>query len=133
MQLGHAFRADGRWRLYGFAAAEDPAKVVPPREPLPIPERGAGLPGHTPEGADIDSVIDVLAILQQSHRELALAMQPTFLLPRKGRYGLVDYEKLFYPDLKNRDLRGIDRSARLNRYRAARPVRCACAAARRLP
>ena len=35
------------------------------------------------------------------------------LLPRKGRFGLVDYEKAYCPDLKNGpdifDLRGIDR------------------------
>ena len=35
------------------------------------------------------------------------------LLPRKGRFGLIDYEKAYSPDLKNGpdifDLRGIDR------------------------
>ena len=39
---------------------------------------------------------------------------PSMLLPRKGRFGLVDYEKAFCPDLKNGqdifDLRGIDRA-----------------------
>jgi hypothetical protein len=38
---------------------------------------------------------------------------PSFLLPRKGRYGLRDYEKMFCPDLKSGndifDMRGIDR------------------------
>jgi phenol 2-monooxygenase len=38
---------------------------------------------------------------------------PAFLLPRKGRYSLCDYEKMFCPDLKHGqdifDLRGIDR------------------------
>ena len=38
---------------------------------------------------------------------------PAFLLPRKGRLGLVDYEKMFCPDIKNGrdifDLRGINR------------------------
>ena len=36
------------------------------------------------------------------------------LLPRKGRFGLIDYEKAYCPDLKNGpdifDLRGIDRA-----------------------
>ncbi len=58
-------------------------------------------------------MIDVRAVLQQGHREHALEDQPSFLLPRKGRYGLLDYEKLFCPDLKSGqdifDLRGIDR------------------------
>ena len=34
-------------------------------------------------------------------------------MPRKGRFGLIDYEKAYTPDLKNGpdifDLRGIDR------------------------
>jgi phenol 2-monooxygenase len=38
---------------------------------------------------------------------------PPLLLPAKGRYGLVDYEKVFCPDVKSSqdifDMRGIDR------------------------
>ena len=38
---------------------------------------------------------------------------PSFLLPRKGRYELRDYEKMFCPDLKSGDdifdIRSIDR------------------------
>src|ERR1700694_5163685 len=38
---------------------------------------------------------------------------PSILLPRKGRFGLIDYEKAYCPDLKNGpdifELRGIDR------------------------
>jgi phenol 2-monooxygenase (NADPH) len=45
-------------------------------------------------------VIDVRAIFQQGHRELLIGAMPSFLLPRKGRYGLRDYEKMFCPDLK---------------------------------
>ena len=70
---------------------------------------------YTPNGADIDSVIDVRAIFQQGHRELAIEAMPSFLLPRKGRYGLRDYEKMFCPDLKSGDdvfdMRGIDRDS----------------------
>ena len=67
----------------------------------------------TPADADIDSVIDVRGIYQQCHRELKVEELPRMLLPRKGRFGLIDYEKAFTPDLKNGpdifDLRGIDR------------------------
>ena len=60
-------------------------------------------------------MIDVRAVFQQAHRELAIEAMPAFLLPRKGRHGLRDYEKTFCPDLKaGRDIfamRGIDRSA----------------------
>lgn len=44
---------------------------------------------------------------------LELAALPSLLLPRKGRYGLIDYEKAFCPDLDGGadifELRGIDR------------------------
>ncbi len=53
-------------------------------------------------------------IFQQGHRELAIETLPALLRPRKGRYGLIDYEKVFCPDTKNGpdifDLRGIDRA-----------------------
>jgi phenol 2-monooxygenase len=81
---------------------------------------------YTPVDADIDSVIDVGAIFQQDHRTLALQTMPALLLPRKGRYGLRDYEKMFCADLKSGhdiyDMRGIDRDkgcvvvARPDRY-----------------
>ena len=64
-------------------------------------------------GADIDSVIDVRAVFQQGHRDLKVEELPSLLLPRKGRFGLIDYEKAYTPDLKNGpdifELRGIDR------------------------
>ena len=70
---------------------------------------------YTPPGEDIDSVIDVRAVFQQAHRELAIETMPALLLPRKGRYGLHDYEKMFCADLKSGhdifDMRGIDREA----------------------
>jgi hypothetical protein len=49
----------------------------------------------TPAGADPDSVVDVRAVFQQGHRELAVDKMPPVLLPRKGRLGLIDYEKMF--------------------------------------
>ena len=118
VELGHAFRADGRWRLYAFSAAENPADPSSRLARLcRFLAEGAESPvrRHTPAGADIDAVIDVKAILQQGHRELELGAMPPLLLPRKGRYGLIDYEKLFCPDLKKGrdifDLRGVDPDA----------------------
>ena len=55
--------------------------------------------GSTPEEADIDSVIDVRAVFQQGHREVKVEELPPILLPRKGRFGLVDYEKAYTPEL----------------------------------
>jgi phenol 2-monooxygenase (NADPH) len=112
VHLGHAVKADGRWRLFAFAEAassrlralcdflaESPASPVVK---------------YTPAGADIDSVIDVRAVFQQGHRALAIETMPPFLLPRKGRYGLRDYEKMFCADSRSGndifDLRRIDRT-----------------------
>ncbi len=111
MQLGHVARADGAWRLYAFADASG-ARLHALAAFL-LDAADSPLRRHTPAGADIDSVIDVRAIFQQGHRDLQLGALPPLLLPRKGRFGLVDYEKAFTPDLKNGpdifDLRGIDR------------------------
>ena len=117
VHLGHAVKADGRWRLFAFADATDPAAASSRLRALC--EFLAGSPQspvrrYTPAGADIDSVIDVRAIFRQSHRELAIDAMPALLLPPKGRLRLRDYEKMFCPDLKNRadifDLRGVDRT-----------------------
>ncbi|MES2717255.1 MAG: FAD-binding monooxygenase [Pseudomonadota bacterium] len=111
MQLGHVARADGAWRLYAFADAS--AERLHALAAFLADAADSPLRRHTPAGADIDSVIDVRAIFQQGHRDLQLGALPPLLLPRKGRFGLVDYEKAFTPDLKNGpdifDLRGIDR------------------------
>jgi phenol 2-monooxygenase len=59
-------------------------------------------------------VVDVRAVFQQGHRDLAVDALPAALLPRKGRFGLVDFEKAFCADARAGDvfdLRGIDRDA----------------------
>jgi phenol 2-monooxygenase len=116
MHLGHSIEADGRWRIFAFAAAEDPAA---PASRLQALCRFLGqdavspLRRHTPAGEDIDAVIDLRAVLQQAHSDLAFGAMPTLLRPAKGRHGLTDYEKIFCPDLKRGpdifDLRGINR------------------------
>jgi phenol 2-monooxygenase len=116
VHLGHAINADGRWRVFAFCGPEAPSAASSGIHSLcDFLARSPESPvrKYTPNGADIDSVIDVRAIFQQGHRELAIEALPTFVLPRKGRYGLRDYEKMFCPDLKSRDdvfdTRGIDR------------------------
>ena len=70
---------------------------------------------YTRRGGDIDAAIDVRAVFQQAHRQLAIEAMPTLLLPRKGRYGLHDYEKTFCADIRGGNdifsMRGIDRQA----------------------
>ncbi len=116
MHLGHTVKADGRWRVFAFADAEDPA--TPASRIRALCDFLANDPTSpvrrfTPEGADVDAVIDVRAVFQQGHRVLAVEAMPSFLLPRKGRYGLIDYQKLFCPDPTTGpdifEMRGIDR------------------------
>ena len=116
VHLGHTVKADGRWRLFAFVATEPRRPFLRAAEPCASfsPSLPNLLSGDTPRGADIDSVIDVRAVFQQGHLELAIEAMPSFLLPRKGHYGLRDYEKMFCPDLKSRhdifDMRSIDRN-----------------------
>lgn len=116
VELGHVAQADGRWRLYAFADRADPSSDTSHLRGLCdflVASPSSPLRRHTQQGADIDSVIDFRAVLQQAHRDVALETLPSLLLPRKGRLGLIDYEKVFCPDLKSGqdvfDQRGIDR------------------------
>ena len=116
VELGHVAQADGRWRLYAFA---DRADLFAPTSRLrTLCDALATSPAsllrrYTRPGDDIDAVFDLRAILQQPHREVSVEALPSLLLPRKGRLGLIDYEKVFCPDFKSGrdifDLRGIDR------------------------
>ena len=112
MQLGHVARADGAWRLYAFADAD--ARRLHALMAFLHDAPGSPVRRFTPPDADIDSVLDVRAVYQQAHRALKVEELPPLLLPRKGRFGLVDYEKAYTPDLKNGpdifDARGIDRA-----------------------
>jgi phenol 2-monooxygenase len=104
VHLGHAARADGAWRLYVFADREG----VRARELCGFLER------FIPASPEPDSLIDVRAVFQQGHRELSVDEMPAVLLPRKGRFGLIDYEKIFCPDTAAGDIfdaRGVDRDA----------------------
>jgi phenol 2-monooxygenase (NADPH) len=112
LHLGHAARADGAWRIYAFADAG--GKRLRELADYLADSPGSPVRRFTPSGADIDSVIDVRAVFQQSHLDLKVEELPSILLPRKGCFGLIDYEKAYCPDRKNGcdifDLRGIDRA-----------------------
>lgn len=118
MRLGDTLKADGRWRIFAFADRQAISnrtsrlrvfcEFLAESDQSPVRK-------YTPGSNDIDSIIDVRAVLQEGHRDVDLEQLPEFLLPHKGRYGLVDYEKVFCPDIKAGkdifDLRGIDRDA----------------------
>lgn len=116
VHLGHTVKADGRWRVFAFSSAEDPTAASSGISRLctyltedPI----SPVRKFTPSDADIDAVIDIRAIFQQSHRELEFEAMPALLLPQKGKFGLRDYEKIFCPDFKSHqdifEMRGIAR------------------------
>jgi len=118
VHLGHVVKADGRFRIFAFAGAGDPAAANSAIRRLCdflANDPKSPVRKYTRNGEDIDAVIDVRAIFQQAHRELVLGELPALLLPQKGRYGLLDYEKMFSPDIKGGNdifaLRGIDRKA----------------------
>ncbi|MEQ6204528.1 FAD-dependent monooxygenase [Sulfitobacter sp. HNIBRBA2951] len=114
MHLGHMLKADGRWRLVAFAPSGD---VGQPEERIAALcgfLQNDLIPRFTDPAADMDSVFDMRAVFQCSHREMDISALPRALVPRKGLYGLIDYEKAFCPDLKHGpdifDHRGIDRA-----------------------
>jgi phenol 2-monooxygenase len=118
VQLGHVATADGRFRIYAFAGSEDPAAAGSKIRQLcqflsESPE--SPVRKFTRPDEDIDAVIDVRAVFQQPHRELAIETMPALLLPRRGRYGLQDYEKMFCADVEGGNdiysMRDIDRQA----------------------
>ena len=111
--LGHLVKADGRWRIFLFGGTENPTQPTSAAyqffdflaHDITSPVRK-----YTPQGTDIDSVIDTYAVFQQQY--LSMHDLPDYLWPAKGKYGLRDYEKVFHPQTGNDvfDLRGIDRS-----------------------
>jgi phenol 2-monooxygenase (NADPH) len=116
IQLGHVARADGAWRVYVFADRSDPTGASSRMRRLCdfLGSEASPLRRFTPAVAEPDSVIDVRAIFQQQHRDLAVDRMPSVLLPRKGPFGLIDYEKVFCPDPHADDifdLRGVNRES----------------------
>ncbi|GII23404.1 FAD-binding monooxygenase [Planosporangium mesophilum] len=114
MHLGHVARADGAWRIYVFADRHAPTSPDSQARRLCefLASASSPITRCTPAGADPDSVIDVRAVFQQGHRDLTVDEMPSVLLPRKGKLGLIDYEKVFCPDPKAGDvfdLRGVER------------------------
>jgi phenol 2-monooxygenase len=116
MQLGHVAEADARWRIYVFAGKNDSAQAgsavrqladwleTHPQSPVVK---------HTRHGEDIDAVIDVRVVFQQTFDQLAYENMPSLLKPRTGKLGLQDHEKVFCVDHKGMgdiyDMRGIHR------------------------
>jgi phenol 2-monooxygenase len=117
MQLGHVAEADARWRLYAFAGQGDSGQAGAPLRQLADwlqTHPDSPVVKHTRKGEDIDAVIDVRAIFQQTFVQLAYDQMPALLKPRTGQLGLQDFEKVFCVDHKGLGdiyaMRGINRA-----------------------
>ncbi|WGY02206.1 FAD-dependent monooxygenase [Nocardioides sp. QY071] len=108
LHLGHAQRADGRWRILAFGGTA-PSGLLDLMSWLGE-SADSPLLRFTPPGADVDSVIDVHGVFRCGHHDLDPASLPAVLLPRTGPLGLQDWEKAWALDVRH-DLfaeRGID-------------------------
>ncbi len=116
MQLGHVAEADGRWRLYAFAGRKDsstPGSAIHKLANWLKNDPGSPVMKYTRKDEDIDALIDLRAVFQQTFDALAYEDMPLLLKPTKGSLGLQDHEKVFCVDHKGVgdifEMRGIDR------------------------
>ncbi len=117
MELGHILKADGRWRIVGFAPVDSgitPNGLIGEVCNYLQTDIHSPIVRYTPSDGGVDSVIDFRMVFQQGHKEIAVNKLPKLLAPAKGRYALTDYEKVFCANLKEGkdifDLRRINRA-----------------------
>jgi phenol 2-monooxygenase len=118
MQLGHVAEADARWRIYAFAGKKDgsaPGSAIHKLAGWLQSDADSPVVKFTRKEEDIDALIDLRAVFQQTFDALAYEDMPPLLRPLKGKLGLQDHEKVFCVDHKGAgdiyDMRGIDREA----------------------
>jgi phenol 2-monooxygenase len=116
MQLGHVAEADTRWRIYAFAGRHDssaPGSAIHKLADWLETNPNSPVLQFTGKDEDIDGLIDLRAVFQQTFDQLAYEQMPSLLRPTKGKLGLQDHEKVFCVDHKGLgdiyDMRGIDR------------------------
>lgn len=116
IHLGHELKADGRWRIVLFGDKSEPTCSSSPLASMCDFLSTTLIPRYTKHGVDIDSIIDVRAVLQQSRQTFNITELPPLLLPHKGKLGIQDYEKAFTDEESYNfghgriyDTRGIDR------------------------
>ena len=118
MQLGHVAIADARWRIYAFAGRNDtsaPGSAIHQLADWLETDPASPLVKHTRAEEDIDGLIDLRAVFQQTFEALSYEDMPSLLIPTTGKLGLQDHEKVFCVDHKDAgdifDMRGIDRES----------------------
>jgi phenol 2-monooxygenase (NADPH) len=116
VELGHVGTADGRWRLYVFADANEQAWTEALGWLGDSPD--SPLARHGRPGDDVDRFLDVRGVVQRPAHEIELAELPAIMRPTTGKLGLIDYEKVFASSTASRlprdedvfDLRAVDRT-----------------------
>lgn len=113
VQSGHVQETDARWLIYVFAGAAGITSLEPLATWIAT-DPASPLLRYSPKGSDPDAVIDLRCVLQLHHHNVSVSDLPSAFRPKKGRFGLVDYEKAFCVDhLSGKDIydmRGIDRT-----------------------
>ncbi|MDR6910785.1 phenol 2-monooxygenase [Rhodococcus fascians] len=113
MHLGHHARADGRWRIYLFSDGKNEADS--PRlsawATWLLDSPGSPVETFTELGAEIDDLFDIKVIYQGLHHEVDLSDVPRMFFPRKGKFAVIDYEKVYAvaEHIDIFDVRGLDR------------------------
>ena len=97
MQLGHVQNFGYRWTLFIFAPQDKELRSTQLRSTLDSLEQEDRSPIRKSSiiGLDPDQLLDLRIIYPENFRELEYSDMHSVLKPRKGKYGLVDYEKVF--------------------------------------
>jgi phenol 2-monooxygenase len=97
MQLGHVQNFGYRWTLFIFAPQDKELRSTQLQSTLDSLEQEERSPIRKSSfiGLDADQLLDLRIIYPENFRELEYSDMHSVLKPRKGKYGLVDYEKVF--------------------------------------
>ena len=97
LHLGHINKADIRWRLFIFCNNSNPFKKQSKLQKLMefvFESNKSPIIKYTPKNFDIDSIIDVVTVFQYKN-EVSIEQMNDLFTPKKGKYKLRDYEKVF--------------------------------------
>ena len=97
LHLGHINKADIRWRLFIFCNNSNPFKKQSKLTKLMefiYKSSSSPVIKYTPKNFDIDSIIDVVTVFQHKN-EASIEQMDDYFKPKKGKYKLRDYEKVF--------------------------------------
>ena len=97
LHLGHINKADIRWRLFIFCNNSNTFKKQSKLQKLIkfiYESKNSPIIKYTPKNVDIDSIIDVVTVFQHKN-EVSIEQMDDFFTPKKGKYQLRDYEKIY--------------------------------------